>query len=55
MSLYCKYSKEEVLELLALHASKTLEGKTGTIRARFKKDFSVEVEFEEDEDLRVLN
>jgi len=46
MYLLCDYSKEEVLTVVAEHASQTLpDGKSGVLRARFKEDGSVEVFF----------
>ena len=46
MFLLCDYSKEEVLTVVAEHASQTLpEGKDGVLRARFKEDGRVEVFF----------
>lgn len=46
MYLLCDYSKEEVLTVVAEHASQTLPGgKDGVLRARFKKDGCVEVFF----------
>ena len=45
-NLLCDYSKEEVLKVIAEHAGENLpENSEGVLRARFKKDGSVEVFF----------
>lgn len=50
MFLLCDYSKEEVLTVVAEHASQTLpDGKNGVLRARFKEDGCIEVFFIEKE------
>ena len=58
MHLVCDYTKEEMLTIIAEHASKSLPKKDGILRARLKEDGSVEVHFietEEDKDTSSMN
>jgi hypothetical protein len=49
MPLYCSYTKDEVLEIIAKHASQTLPKKDGIMKVRIMEDDSIEIEFIEDE------
>jgi hypothetical protein len=56
MNLLCNYSKEEMLKVVAEHASKTLpKDKKGILRAIPLDDGGVEVLFINNEDITSVN